>query len=309
MEATLVRPRRRPAGTSSPYHLLIRGQVVVVGKEPDGDSVRFNADDPDLWFSLRNGHRVEPSKQDGSVQLRLEGIDTPELHYGNDAQPFGAEARTALLEEIGFTDVQYEEGRPARVSAATPTTVPGAVLSKAAEFHGRPVAFLLVGDAVPDGPDGTWMELTEDLLRQTLNFRQLEGGFAYPMLYTSTPLRDVFRATAAQARSQAAPPNVWTLDSSSEFVLSDQSSIGPEGALILPKLFRRATDYLRAVDKGYAGNLDEWLIWVSTPQRDENDGVVIDERIEVKLSDLIEQRNRTIRFQPDLLEITFVEKS
>jgi len=32
------------------------------------------------------------------VQLRLEGIDTPETHYGPHAQPLGDRARDWLLE-------------------------------------------------------------------------------------------------------------------------------------------------------------------------------------------------------------------
>jgi hypothetical protein len=56
-----------------------------------------------------------------------------------------------------------------------------------------------------------------------------------------------------------------------------RASIGPEGQLILPKLFRRATDYLGAVAGGF-------------------------------LSDLLVQANDTVRFQADLLDVVFVEK-
>jgi hypothetical protein len=52
------------------------------------------------------------------------------------------------------------------------------------------------------------------------------------------------------------------------------------GQLTLPKLFRRATDHLRARDGGFQGNLADWLL----------------------------QANRTIRFQADLLDVVFVEK-
>ena len=47
---------------------------------------------------------------------------------------------------------------------------------------------------------------------------------------------------------------------------------------------------------------------VATPTRDENDRVLVNDTIEVHLSDLIVQRNQHITFQPDLLDITFVEK-
>ena len=44
----------------------------------------------------------------GSVQLRLEGIDAPELHYGTTSQPRGATARDALLTWLGVRDLVQE---------------------------------------------------------------------------------------------------------------------------------------------------------------------------------------------------------
>jgi endonuclease YncB( thermonuclease family) len=290
---------------SSPYHKLITGTFVIVGKEPDGDSVRFIADDLEQLFELRNGHRIRPSKSDGSVQLRFEGVDAPELHYGNDAQPLGAEARDALLEWMGFSNIQLQG---TRVTSADPADgIRGGILSKAAEANGRPVSWVFVGDAVPAGADGDWVRLTEAVLADTMNQKLLETGFAYYTVYTSTPLRRALRDLAKTARDNDA--GVWAIDSTDEFVLEDQSSIDPSGALILPKLFRRATDFLKDVAKGaFDGNLDEWLIWKSRGSRSENDKVVLPNRTQVPLSALIDQRNRTIFFQAEILDIVFVEK-
>lgn len=77
-----------------------------------------------------------------------------------------------------------------------------------------------------------------------------------------------------------------------EFALESQDSIGPGGQLILPKLFRRCTDYLKDVGKGFQGNLADWLIWVSTGSRNENDEVVVQNYLKVRLSDLIDQLTR-----------------
>ena len=44
------------------------------------------------------------------------------------------------------------------------------------------------------------------------------------------------------------------------------------------------------------------------PSRDENDRVLLKETAEVRLSDLLDQRGRTIMFRADLLDLTFVEK-
>lgn len=294
---------------AAPYFLCIHGELVIVGYEPDGDSVRFIADDVTRYGQLKRADRIRPSQRDRSVQLRFEGVDAPELHYGTDAQPLGDTARDALLAWIGFTAIEYDQKSKTRVRSATPTSVRAAILAQMAEVNGRPVAYVLVETAGNLPADGTWVNVDEALLDQTLNARLLSEGQAYYTVYTSTPVnhRHHFQALADDARTKEL--GVWGQDSTADWVLADQASIGPDGQLILPKLFRRCTDYLKAVAKGFTGNLGDWLIASSaTPTRDENDRVLLRNTTEVHLSDLIQQRNQHIAFQADLLELTFVEK-
>ena len=294
---------------AAPYYLCIQGELVVVGYEPDGDSVRFIAADATHYDLLKRSDRIRPSRRDGSVQLRFEGVDAPELHYGQDAQPLGDSARDALLDWIGFTAIRYDQDQPTRVTAAEPMRIRAAILAQAAEVNGRPVAYVLIESSGTLPADGEWVNVDEALLDQTLNLRLLSSGQAYYTVYTSAPVshRRYQRAVAAEAR--AAGKGVWGADSTSDWVLTDQASIGPSGQLILPKLFRRCTDYLKAVDRGFVGNLGDWLIASSaTPTRDENDRVLLNDTTEVRLSNLIQQRNQHIAFQADLLDITFVEK-
>ncbi len=206
---------------------------------------------------------------------------------------------------MGFGNVVFQQGSTV-VLSADPATVPGAILTQAAEANGRPVSFVLLAADVAGAP-GTWIELDEPTLRKTLNWRLLETGVAYYTVYTSTPHRDLLREAAASARSAAL--GVWPLDRTAGFVLDGQESIGRGGQLILPKLFRRATDYLKAVAGGFAGNLSDWIVSVSaSSSRSENDRVVLADGAEVDLSSLIQQQNRTVVLQPDLLDIVFVEK-
>ena len=113
----IVNPQIKPSPNSSqsadsPGFLLIRGSFVIVGKQPDGDSVRFIADDTRLFDQLKNNSRIRLSK-DNSVQLRFEAIDAPELHYLGQAQPMGSESRDALLKLMGFKDPQFRtDGEP-----------------------------------------------------------------------------------------------------------------------------------------------------------------------------------------------------
>jgi endonuclease YncB( thermonuclease family) len=271
----------------------------VVGKQPDGDSIRFLPDTPDLLDSLRRSWRVRRSS-DGTVQLRLEGIDAPETHYGALAQPLGGQARDALLELCGFSEIRRDGEE---VVSATPERRPAAVLSELVDANGRPVSILLADE---DLPDGDYVEVDDDVLRRSANTALLADGSAYLTLYDSCapPIRAAFRATAADARERRL--GVWPEDRSAGFELVDQDSIGPDGQLVLPKLFRRCSDYLRT--RAPDETLPDWLRTHGPPERPEDDQVIVGGAVETRLSELVEQRGTSIAFPVDLLDIVFVEK-
>jgi endonuclease YncB( thermonuclease family) len=291
---------------SSPYLLTLRGRLVIEGYSPDGDSIRFIADRPDLFHHLERGYKIRRSLRDGSVQLRLEGIDAPELHYGDAAQPDGDAARDWLLSHVGFEEVTYLPGTTT-VATSVPTTVPAVIYTSASDPNGRPVSYL--HSRPGDSPrDGVWTHVTNTVLDRAVNSRALADGLAYPTFYTSTPDAHVahLRQLATAARDVKA--GVWASDQTPLFQLAGQDSIGPHGQLILPKLFRRATDYLTDVRRGFTGNLSDWLLAHVCGSRPENDLVVLPGGIEAPLSTLLEQRNSWIACTPDLLDIVFVEK-
>jgi endonuclease YncB( thermonuclease family) len=295
---------------AAPYFLAIHGRIVVIGKEPDGDSLRFIADHPEHYAQLKNAHRVHPAA-DGSVRVRLEGADAPELHYGSAAQPLGREARDQLLAWLGFTELEYAPPGATIVTAADPESIPAVVYSQAAELHGHPVGYLIttLGEEEHLPPDGEWALVDRTVLDHTFNTLLLQEGVGYPAVYTSTPVahRDHLRSLAAEARKTGA--GVWADDATAHFALEGPGSIGPEGQLILPKLFRRATDYLEAVARGFRGNLADWLVAVSASRsRDETDRAIICGGTELRLSELLVQANDSVRFQADPLDVVFVER-
>lgn len=290
---------------ASPFYLVIKGKFVIVDKEPDGDSVRFIAEQPTLYDELHRNYRIKLSR-DQSVQLRFEGIDAPEVHYGKNAQILGEKARDQLLALMGFENIEFSGNR---VKAADPDSVSGAILSKAADANGRPVSYVFLEKDSDLLEDEDWLRVDSALLQKTLNFQLLSEGAAYYTVYTSTPY--IHRRLLSEAAQAARSDNrgVWAEDTTSEFVLMDKKSlVAPKGQLILPKLFRRSIDYLKAVEDGFRGNLKDWLTSISEGSRNENDRVLIRNSVEVRLSDLIEQRNSRVVFQEDLLNITFVEK-
>jgi endonuclease YncB( thermonuclease family) len=282
-----------------PSLLCLRGNLVVVGKQPDGDSIRFVPDSPELLDSLRRGWRVRRSG-DGSVQLRLEGIDAPETHYGELAQPLASQARDALLELCGFRAIRRDGEE---VVSATPERRPAAILSELVDPNGRPVCILLAHEELPDG---AYVEVDEETLDRSANAPLLADGSAYLTLYDSCrpPIRAAFRRVAAEARERRL--GVWGRDETARFELVDQDSIGPEGQLVLPKLFRRCSDYLRT--RTPDETLSDWLRTHGPPDRPEDDRVIVGGDVETRLSELVEQRDTSIEFPVDLLDIVFVEK-
>jgi endonuclease YncB( thermonuclease family) len=289
---------------SATAYLVITGEAVLIGKQPDGDSVRFRADHRDLFDQLQNGQRVRPSA-DGTVQLRFDGVDAPELHYQGHAQPQGATARDSLLSHLGFTDVTYRAGTTT-VASATPATVPMVILSRLVEVNGRPVSVVFTGTAAQSlaAADGTWTELGPQLLDQSVNAWEAATGVAYPLLYTSTApsLRDAFVGHAAAAREQRA--GVWAGDSTARFSVADVAAVGPSGALILPKLFRRTVDYLR--DRPADGQtLPDWLI---AHADSEDDQVLVAGAPAQPLHTLLRQTDDTVTFTADVLDLVFVER-
>jgi endonuclease YncB( thermonuclease family) len=290
----------------SPFYQVIHGQFVIQDKSPDGDSVRFIADDLNLYEHLHRSERINLSPTDNSVQLRFQAIDAPEVHYGRDAQPLGEDSRDYLLKLLGFKKIQFSGNK---VTSAKPDSIPGAILSLAVERNGRPVAYTLLEKDREGLDDGESINLTTELLRKTLNFKLLEQGFAYLNLYSSVPLvhRRILQTVSRNARS--AQLGIWAIDRTPNFTLDDLTSITPpNGQLIYPKLFRRCIDYLKSVDKGFRGNLKEWLLASETTSSSENDAVLLNGKTEVKLSDLILQQNNRIVFQADTINVVFIER-
>lgn len=191
--------------------LCLRGELVVVGKQPDGDSIRFLPRSPDLLGELRRAIRIRPSKVDGSVQLRLEGIDAPETHYGRLAQPLGDVARDRALELCGFERVvRDDDDQDEMVTGATPERLAAAALSHLADANGRPVSLLLVGDDLPR--DGDRVPVDDAVLRRTINHALIADGTAYLTLYESLQpsLRAALRKVATVAAGERL--GVWGRD-------------------------------------------------------------------------------------------------
>lgn len=125
------------------FYRLIKGHLTVRPRQsPDGDSMRFIANDMSLFEGLPRYSTPSITGDTESYQLRFQAIDTPELHYGGAAQPHGKESRDGLLSWLGV-DASAWNWKVAPAEFTWETEV--AILCDGFEGHGRPIAFVLRG--------------------------------------------------------------------------------------------------------------------------------------------------------------------
>ena len=228
--------------------LCLAGTYRILATEPDGDSIRFYADDADQWKLVPGQHAVQ-TNAGGGAQLRLDGIDALETHYTARGsvplhQPLELAHKAAdeLLRWLGFRGVQRDGER---VTAATPDELPGFLLTRGADLYGRCVA--LIGRGDPPGASGMQVNVNLGLLRRTANHRLVATGLAYPTFYLKL-FPDLRRELAKQAQNARPSKGVWALDRSQKGVEVESLATLTDDAVILPKLFRRLVDYLALND-------------------------------------------------------------
>ncbi len=280
-------------------YLVIKGSFVVIDKSPDGDSVRFRPDNTALFKQLKRSYRIDPSK-DGTVQLRLEAIDAPELHYLGKEQPLGRESRDFLLSQMGFNNYIYNDNDT--ITDAVPQEIRGGILSNSAEANGRPVSYVFLETDLEPYRDGERIVLDNALLAKSMNVKVLQAGMAYYTVYSSqSESRRIYMQTIAE-QARDAGLGIWAVDKTSEFMLNSFEDV-TNNQLILPKLFRRCVVYLRERDKGFSGTLQDWLL--ADPGRD--DEILLGSR-KTRLSSVIQSDGVTVKVLFDPLDAIFLEK-
>lgn len=118
--------------------LLIKGVFKPEIGQPDGDSVRFLANERDLLLMLE-GRRPNISTSNGTVQLRFEGIDSIEK---GAIEPLSTQSKDSMLDLIGF-------------NATSNSTPGGFILARMTDdTSGRPICFVFAGNTnLSDGED------------------------------------------------------------------------------------------------------------------------------------------------------------
>jgi endonuclease YncB( thermonuclease family) len=307
----LAQPTQIP---DSSLYTVIRGAFVIEGYEPDGDSLRFIADNLKDWDSLENAKSIyegfldtdsnnkqsNPDKKN-SVQLRFEGLDTPEFGDGIERQPLGKEARDFSLQFLGYQQIEFTaQGK--QVRRASPNRTRGVLLSRSAPSgtRGRPVVYVFrEADWVFSQAKQTMIKPV--WLEKSLNYALMKKGLAFPEYYLSLPVshREVFKEAVTQARKEKL--GVHLVDQSTNFTAEEFVQIAEQGELIFPKLYRRLKSYFAArEDKKTSLSFHEFL----RQGKVENDQLIYQGK-RFRLTDFLVQKGNEFWFKADLNEIVF----
>jgi endonuclease YncB( thermonuclease family) len=269
---------------------LIKGTFHVMGYSPDGDSIRFRAENEANWNLLGPGRLTINSKKD--VQLRLEGIDTLETHFsapgGEVHQPrsLANAATDFLLSHLHIKNVVWDNAHRNIVKAKDGT--PGYILTQQKDINGRPVSFVFAG--TPSEQDGSNVFLDSKRLKDSLNYQTLALGNAYPTYYMGlfSDLRKTLTEAATKARTKHL--GVYKHDKTNTGVVLDKLVVIIDEQPILPKLFRRLTEFIAGDDPP---NLEGFLVWLAA--RDTKPVMIISTQHFTHFDNLIEVNGQQVR--------------
>jgi len=219
---------------------VIKGTLHVKGYRPDGDSIRFQAERESDWQSIR-GRPVKLNRKN-HAQLRIEAIDTLETHYAGHHQPnVLAEAATrSLLSNLGINNVTWNNKG---VITAADDGVKAYVVTRNTDRFGRPISFLFTSSSVVARKKEIFLDKKN--IRQSINYKLLVQGMAYPTFYDGLfyDLREVFAMAAMTARRGRV--GVWSTDATNRFIEINGLEAIEQRWVIMPKVFRRLTEYFK----------------------------------------------------------------
>lgn len=225
---------------------LIKGTFIPAAGIPDGDTVRFQVNNPVLLDRLTATRLpLDLNQNNNTVSLRYEGIDAPER---GSKEPFACDATARNLTLLGLRDV-YDTG-------------PGYILARQLGGWGRPISFVFAGEAEEE--DGVFVHLDADRMQESVNFQLIEAGVVYPLFYDTlfadlrTPLAE---ATVAPREAEL---GLWPSDRTREGVTFSTAGSLSLISPIFPKIWRRLQRYTEREDFTEGGNaLDDFVAFLS----------------------------------------------
>lgn len=274
---------------------IIAGTFHVKGYQPDGDSIRFQANNQANWDFFQ--WATEADKNAKKKQLRVEAIDALETHYDGFHQPrtFALAALESLLELLGITSVIYSLAVTQIVEADDGKA--GFIASADIDRFGRPVSYLFPKKAKLT--DGDVVDSATLPIDDSINFQLAREGLVYPTFYTTTDRTIAEKIRAVVARARSTKRGIWSIDRTPDFTVWDIRTL-EEDILLVPKIFRRLVGFF----ENYSdfGKLQEYM----TKQRDNL--VLWDGTKKKSLADLMKFSGRRIQMKTPIEDILFSPK-
>lgn len=274
---------------------VVAGTFHVKGFQPDGDSIRFQADKPENWDFF--AWETVADKAAKKKQLRVESIDAMETHYAgyHQPRPFAIAALESLLELLNIKSVVYSLSITQIVDADDGKS--GFIASATTDRFGRPISYLFPKSAKLT--DGAVMDSADLPIEKSLNFQLAREGLVYPTFYTTTDriLAEKIRAVVARARKTKR--GIWSIDRTPDFMLWDIRTI-QEDILLMPKLFRRLVGFFDKysdfgkLEEYMAKQRDNLVLWDGTKKR--------------SLADLMKISGRRLQMKTSVEDILFSPK-
>ena len=263
--------------------IVIKGKFVPKAGIPDGDSVRFKANNRNNWYKLK-GKKVEINEENFTVQLRFEGIDSIEK---SAIKPLSSNSTKNMLKLIKYN----KNNNP------TPN---GYILARETDnIKGRPICFVFSGST--NLRDGKEEFLNSNQLKDSINYKQMQDGYAYP-LYYNTLFADL-RNELTRGYEYAVSKNLgyWPTDKTTKGVTindyNDLKIIPP----IWPKLWRRLKNYIQNNN-----SLDDFIRYLEKQNERIDILTIMDEK---GLQDIVKVEGNKVKMIEEPKNIRVVGKS
>lgn len=264
---------------------LLQGVFKPDAGVPDGDTIRFVPENPDLLLTLpRQGRSPRINTNNGTVSLRYEGIDAIE----RDAiEPFASNATKQNLNRLGLTSPTDE--------------TPGYILTNQIGPNGRPICFVFAGTA-PEA-DGTRIFLDAERMEESINCQLVETGSVYPFFFDTlfAELREVLAAATIAARSSNI--GFWPQDKTTMGVDWQGGSSLPTIDPIFPRLWRRLERYTQ--DRDFRNESDTLDVFIDFLMANKDRLFIISESRFTDLDNIVEIDGSQIRLMATPEDLIF----
>jgi endonuclease YncB( thermonuclease family) len=274
---------------------VIAGTFHVKGFQPDGDSIRFQANNQANWDFFT--WETEADKNSKKKQLRVEAIDALETHYEGYHQPraFALAALESLLELLQINSVTYSLGLTQIVDANDGKA--GFIASASVDRFGRPVSYVFPKN-VPL-TDGAVVDSASLPVEESINFQLAREGLVYPTFYTTTDRVFAEKIRSVVSRARTTKRGIWSIDRTSDFMLLDIRTL-QEDNLIMPKLFRRLV--------GFYDNYSDFGKLADYMKKQKDNLVLWDGTKKKSLADLMSFSGRRLQMKTPVEDILFSPK-